>query len=89
MRDWLCIAIMAFCFTAFEAMAESVPVDLNELERDIREVLDPLTDQRLIPGYFLTLHRSGETLLEISEGSSQMTNCSLSHRNRPFIPSHP
>ena len=58
------MAIVAF-FTAFEAMAESVPVDLNELERDIREVLDPLTDQRLIPGYFLTLHRSGETLLEI------------------------
>ena len=67
MRYWLCMAIVAF-FTAFEAMAESVPVDLNELERDIREVLDPLTDQRLIPGYFLTLHRSGETLLEISEG---------------------
>ena len=45
------MAIVAF-FTAFEAMAESVPVDLNELERDIREVLDPLTDQRLIQATF-------------------------------------
>ena len=67
MRDWLCVAIAVF-FIAADARAESVSVDLKNLERDLREVLDPLTDQRLIPGYFLTLHRSGEVLLEISEG---------------------
>ena len=42
----------------------------TEFEREIRQVVDPLVDQRLISGYFLSIHRFGEPILEISNGSA-------------------
>ena len=49
-------------------LIDPVELDTKEFESSIREILDPLSDQRLIAGYYLSIDQFGKPLLEVSEG---------------------
>ena len=64
----LAFVAMTWAYNAQGANNKTSDYDIAGLEKDIREILDPLSGQKLISGYFLSIRRNGEPLLDISEG---------------------
>lgn len=60
--------VVSWAYQVQGSSIQAVQYDIAGLEKDVREVLEPLTDQKLISGYFLSIRRYGEPLLDLSEG---------------------
>jgi CubicO group peptidase (beta-lactamase class C family) len=65
---FLTFFVVSWAYQVQGSSNQAVQYDIAGLEKDVREVLEPLTDQKLISGYFLSIRRYGEPLLDLSEG---------------------
>ncbi|MDC2963354.1 beta-lactamase family protein [Gammaproteobacteria bacterium] len=64
----LASAFGLFCLTNFCWLAEAQQLEYQYLEEKIASVVDPLVDEQLIPGFYLSIHKDGQKIIERIRG---------------------
>ncbi len=63
-------ALSLLCITTLCWSAETDKLEYHYLGEEIASVVDPLVDQQLIPGFYLSIHKDGQKIIERVRGYS-------------------